>query len=92
MTNIQKIALFSIHILGDLQALIKRKILKERVWRSFDGRVSLISEMDKDHLLNTYHMLNRRNNTERNKEAITDIFNELKKRKIKIHKKKNYNY
>lgn len=57
MTRKQKTAYWVITQLARAQSWIYRRILKERVWRSADGRVMLISEMTDSHLKNAIRML-----------------------------------
>ncbi len=49
--------------LGYLQQLIFLRVIKEPVWRSSDGTVKLISQLDNSHLINIERMLTRRNNS-----------------------------
>ncbi len=48
------------NLLGYLQQWIFHRVIKEPVWRSSDGTVRLISQLDDDHLVNISRMLARR--------------------------------
>lgn len=79
MKKEQEIAIKLIQFLGYLQVQIRRKLLKEKAYRSFDGTVRLISELTDNHLINAYLRLRRNNES---KELMDDFHSEIIKRKL----------
>jgi hypothetical protein len=71
-----------VYLLGTLQTLICDHVIKEPVWRSFNGRVTLIKDMEDRHLTNCIMMLQR--NGDRSSPMFGRMLREAYKRGIHV--------
>ena len=56
MTRRQSFGYWIVQLLGMLQVLCYRHLIKDAVWRSADGKVTPLRKMDRQHLWNAYNM------------------------------------
>lgn len=78
--------------LAKLQELIYTNVIKDKVWRSFDGTITPVKKMTFSHLINARNMVERRDGRSESWHMLQDEINNRTKTTKKDHAKNLQEY